>query len=278
MNKKREIRFPPRIIMILIFIGIIFGIYSFIEPSNDRDWSEDQKTISYANISESQIEIFNIRNFSYFNTSVYNQSYYNNTFDLDNLTGVWFVVEPFSGFMGAAHTFLSFEFNNDSYIAISVEIRKEKGESFSAVKGLLRRYEIMYVIGTEEDLIKLRANHRNDTVYLYRTNTTKEKSQKLFLSMLNRANELALQPEFYNTLTNTCTTNIVKHVNSISFKRVPFSIKVLFPANSDKLAYDIGLIETNMTFEQTREFYRINNAADKYENSSEFSKKIRQHG
>ena len=34
--------------------------------------------------------------------------------------------------------------------------------------------------------------------------------------MLNRANKLATDPEFYNTLVNTCTTSIVGHVNEIA--------------------------------------------------------------
>jgi hypothetical protein len=94
--------------------------------------------------------------------------------------------------------------------------------------------------------------------------------------MLNRANKLATEPEFYNTLTSTCTTNIVSHVNEIVPGRIPFSFKVLMPAYSDELAYKIGLIDNSIPFEVLREKYHINERALKYADSSDFSKKIRE--
>jgi len=186
------------------------------------------------------------------------------------------MVEPFSGHgLGAAHTLLSFGFV-DEYVAISVEIRKEKGEKFSPLKGLFRNYELMYVIGDERDLIKLRSNYRRDTVYLYRINTTAERMQFVFLDMLERINEIRYEPEFYNTLTNTCTTNIVRHVNTIVPGRITLSYKVLMPAYSDELAYDLGLIVTNSSFEETREHYKINEEALLYADDPLFSVKIRE--
>jgi hypothetical protein len=184
------------------------------------------------------------------------------------------MVEPF-GKGAAAHTLVSFGFGGNDFVAISVEIRKEKGESFSALKGLLRQYELMYVVGDERDLIKLRSNHRQDTVYLYPIRTTREKMREMFTSMLQRANELRVKPEMYNTLTNTCTTNIVRHVNEISPKRVPFHPAVLLPGHSDRLAFDLGLIDTALPFEATRARHHINERALKYANDAQFSLRIR---
>ncbi|MFA6414647.1 MAG: DUF4105 domain-containing protein [Candidatus Paceibacterota bacterium] len=159
---------------------------------------------------------------------------------------------------------------------ISAEIRKEKGESFSAIKGLLRQYEIIYVIADEHDVIKLRSNYRKDDVFLYPVKTTKENMQKLFISMLTRANKLATEPEFYNTLTNTCTTNIVAHVNEIAPGRIPFSYKVLMPGYSDELARQVGLIDNTLSIEELRAKYRINDKALKYADDPLFSERIRE--
>ena len=111
----------------------------------------------------------------------------------------------------------------------------------------------------------------------YPAKTTKEKAQELFLDMVERANNLSQYPEFYNTITNTCTTNIVAHVNKITPDRVPFfNLRILLPANSDKLAYDLGLIDTDLSFEQTCTRYFINDRAMKYADDPNFSVKIRQ--
>lgn len=260
------------IILILFFVTLNL----ITTPSNDREWNDDQKVLPYSEINENIVKIHNIRNFKYASTTSYEIAYYDKTFDLDKIKNVYYVVEPFSDFGGSAHTFLTFEFEGDNFVAISVEIRKEKGEVFSALKGLLNQYEIMYVIADERDVVKLRSNYRKDKVYVYPAKTTKEKMQSIFADMLERANKLTKEPEFYNTLTNTCTTNIVKHVNRITPEKVPFSYRVLFPGYSDKLAYDLGLINTDLSFEETRSKYLINARAEKYADSVDFSRKIRE--
>ncbi len=265
---------PRRIIIAgAVVVAVVAGA-RFIQPRNDRDWSADQKILPYADIAAPLVTIHNIRNFDYRSADDYTPAYYDKTFDLRKLDSVWFVVEPFGTF-GAAHTFVSFGFGDADYVAISIEIRKEKGESFSPLKGLLRRYEIMYVVGDERDLIRLRTNYRKDPVYLYRVDTTPEKMEEMFLAMLGRANQLRAHPEFYNTLTNTCTTNLVRHVNQIAPDRVPRSLAVLLPSNSDRLAYDIGLLDRTFTFDETRSRAKINEKAERA-SRDEFSFAIRQ--
>ena len=247
------------------------------EPSNNRDWNEDQIVLPYAKVTNEQVTIYNIRNFTYASTTSYTTAYYDQTFDLQKIERVWYVVEPFSGIPGSAHTFLSFEFENDQFVAISVEIRKEKGEAYHPIKGLFNQYELSYVIADERDAIKLRSNYLKDLVYLYPAKATKEKVRQLFLSMIERANSLKDNPEFYNTLTNTCTTNIVRHINTVTAKRVPFfNLRILFPENSDRLAYELGLIDTDLSFEEARKRFSINDRARKYADAPDFSVKIRQ--
>jgi hypothetical protein len=261
---------------VVVVIGLsIFFHNSFTKPSNDRNWTVDQAILPYADINGNLVKISNIRNFTYTSTTSYTPAYYDKTFDLNKIKRAWYVVEPFSGF-GAAHTFLSFEFEGDHFVSISVEIRKEQGETFSATKGLLNQYELMYVIADERDVVKLRSNYRKDLVYVYPMKAEPEKVRSLFLDMITRANKLRTEPEFYNTLTSTCTTNIVKHVNTIAPARVPLSYKVLLPKYSDQLAFDLGLIDTDLPLEKARVKYLINERATKYADAPNFSVKIRQ--
>lgn len=262
---------------VLLLVVAYGALILFVRPSLNREWSPDEAVLAHAEIASSTVTITNIRNINYRTTSDYDLRYYNKTFDLNTLESVWYMVEPFSGYgAGAAHTLLSFGFQGGDYLAISVEIRKEKGESFSALKGLFRQYEIIYVVADEQDVIKLRSNYRKDDVFLYPVKTTKVNMQKLFISMLTRANSLAAEPEFYNTLTNTCTTNIVAHINEIAPGRIPFSYKILMPGYSDELAHQIGLIDSTLSIEELREKYRINDKALKYADDPLFSKKIRE--
>lgn len=266
--------------MSIVFAVILISYFLFsllVRPSLDRDWNRDQEILAKVTFDENLISITNIRNINYRSTTDYDVQYYDKVFDLNELNSVWYMVEPFAGYgAGAAHTLVSFGFENGDYVSVSAEIRKEIGENFSPLKGLFRQYELVYVIADERDVIKLRSNYRKDEVFLYPVVTTKENMQKLFVSMLNRANKLATEPEFYNTLTSTCTTNIVSHANEIVPGRIPFSFKVLMPAYSDELAHKIGLIDNSIPLEDLRKKYNINERALKYAESPDFSKMIRE--
>jgi hypothetical protein len=269
-----------KIIFKSVFIVVIFAVFAYglaailIQPSNDRNWSTDQEILPKIKINRDTVTIEDIRNFTYASTTSYTPAYYSASYQRGTVKRVWFIVEPFKG-LGAAHTFLSFEFDDGRYLPISVEIRKEKGETFNPILGLMRQYELMYVIGDEQDLVKLRTNYRHDDVYMYPMKTTKERANELFEDMLIRAQETQASPEFYNTLTNTCTTNIVDHVNKVYYKRVPFDWSVLFPADADYYAYKLGLIDTNLPIGKIRGAYRINDLAERYANDADFSKRIR---
>ncbi len=274
-------KIKPFLFTCLVIICITYiCVNLFTAPSNNRDWEDDQALLSHATFSGDQVTVHNIRNFEYASTTSYTKGWYDKTFNLEDLHKVWYIVEPFSGIPGSAHTFLSFEFDADGkkdYIAISVEIRKEKGESFHPIKGLFNTYEIMYVAGDESDLIKLRTNYRKDDVYLYPVHGDRQKIQSIFISMLQRMNNLQKQPEFYNTLTNTCTTNIAKHIRDVSPGKIPFfAHEILFPAYSDEFAYTLHMIDTELSFEETRRKYHINEKALNETSSIPFSERIRQ--
>ena len=272
-RRRRLLRITARIFVIAVVSYLVLIV--LVRPSNNRDWTPDtQRTVS-ASFAGNSVQINNVRNARYRSTSDYDVHWEDRTYDLGKLESVWFMVEPFSDWRGPAHTMLSFGFGNGEYIAISVEIRKEKGESFSPVGGLLRQYELIYIVGDEHDLMGLRANYRHDDVYLYRMRATPEQARELFVSMLERANQVAKNPEFYNTLTSTCTTNIVEHINVMVPGRIPFSYKTLLPAYSDELAYDLDLIDTDLPRDKFRAAHQINAMAKLHAEKADFSEAIR---
>ena len=249
--------------------------YASIRPRTDRVWSPDMAVMPAARFSGDSVYVTGIRNTAYETTERYTVAHYDRGYDLGRLESVWYLVEPFSGMKGPAHTLVSFGFGGGEYLAISVELRREPGEHFSPLKGVLKQYELMYVVADERDVIRLRTNYRHDDVYLYPVRATPEQRRRMLVSMLERANALRERPEFYNTLTNTCTTNIVRHVNEIAPRKVPLSYKVLLPGYSDQLAYDIGLLDTDLPFAEARARHHINARALRYAERPDFSDLIR---
>ena len=248
---------------------------SLTTPSNHRDWPPSLATLATAQIEGSEVKIHNIRNCRYLAEDEYVLDHYDKTFDLSKLTSVDFVVVPFKEAPSLAHTMLSFGFEDRDYVVVSVEARLEKGETYSPFLGAAQQYELMYVVGDERDLIQLRTEQRDVDVYVYRAQVQPVQVQALFVDMLERANKLARKPEFYDSFTNNCTTNIVDHVNKLDPNLLRYTYQVLLPGHSDRLAYDLGLLDRSVSFEQLKLRAHVNTRAHAFADRSDFSQQIR---
>ena len=98
------------IILIVLLVIFFVSINIFIKPSNNRDWNNDQKVLPTVTVKGNIAEIKNVRDFRYASTTSYTENFYDKEYDLNKIKRVWYIVEPFSGIPGSAHTFLSFEF------------------------------------------------------------------------------------------------------------------------------------------------------------------------
>lgn len=250
-------------------------LVKWVAPSNHRDWTPDQAVLPLVEFQGNRMTVRNIRNCDYRTADDYDVHHYDKTFDLDRLTSVDFIVVPFNDIPGIAHTMLSFGFEDEDYLGISVEIRKEQGESYSPIKGFMQQYELMYVLADERDLILKQSLHYLCDVYVYRSSATPQQCRELLFDVAARVNKLYDEPEFYHTLTNNCTTNLRNHVNRLAPDRVPYDYRVLLPAHSDRLAFDLGLLERRGSFEETRRDAKVNFQAYLHESSPEFSQHIR---
>jgi hypothetical protein len=255
------------------------SIEKVVAPSHYRDWEPEQAVLPTALFQGNQVTIRNVRNCQYFADDVYLVDYYDKTFDIRDVKSVDFIIAPFAGMPAFAHTFISFEIANSDgksdYLAISVEIRKERNEKYNTLKGSARQYELMYVVADERDVIQQRTNFRNEDVYLYHTVATPASARMLLVDTLQRTNELAVKPEFYDTLTNNCTSNIVRHINRIKPNRIVADVRVLLPGYADELAYDEGLLVRHGTFLETKRAAYINPLAKRYAGREDFSELIR---
>ena len=248
-----------------------------VRPSNDRAWSPDNERLSYAEFRGDSVTVRNVRHARYRTADDYVVRWEDRVYDLRTVRTAWFAVEPFEAeWRGPAHTLVSFGFDDGRYLAASVEIRKERGESYSLLKGVLKHFELVYVLADERDALKLRTNIRRDSVYLYPIRATRPQVRAMLEDVLRRANRLREHPEFYHTVSNNCTSNLVQHVNRVAPRRVPWSPRTLLPGYSDALAHDLGLIDTDLPLDQARERFRINERALRHADDPDFSRLIRE--
>lgn len=243
-------------------------------PSIDRHWHPHQRRLPEVDVRGDFVEIRNLRDFAHRTETDFEVRYLDRVYDLRKLDAADFVVSRFGDIPGLAHTFLTFRFG-DEFVSVSIEARKESSEAYSPVRGVLNQYELIYVIGSERDLIGLRTHVWKEEVLLYPVRATPENLRQLFLDMVQRAGTLSRNPEFYDTLTNSCSSNIVAHVNRIAPGRIGFDLRTVLPGFSDRTAYELGLIDDSQPLEAARERYRIDRAAAGVALDENFSHRIR---
>ena len=260
----------------VFFIALFAGVAAWwvsIMPSHHRPWRPEVAVMPRATIDGDRVRITGVRDFDYRTRDDFTVRYEEREVQLSHLTGLDFFVSYWSE-GPVAHTFVSFTFDNAPPLSISIETRPEVGEGFDPIASLFKQFELIYVVGSERDLVRVRTNYRKETVYLYRLNSPVENVRKLLLVYLERINELADRPEFYHLLTNSCTINIIRYANAAG-RTGQFNIRHLLNGLIDSYLYHSGRVDTTLPFEELRRRSLINEAAEAADAASDFSDRIR---
>ena len=272
-----ELSFVAISITLLIVIFLLRRHFA-MTPSNDRSWVNDNQRLASVEITGDKAHIKYVRDFSWRTTKDYDERWIDMTIDLNKVRKIWFILEYFSPERKEmAHTILSYEFDDGRRLACSIEVRRKEGSRFHPLKGMFRSYELIYVWGTESDIIGVRSRcRRKSKTHLFEGVVLGPGNERRMLeSYLRRTNKLAKDPEWYNTITNTCTTNIVNHVNEVYPGRVPWAIGILMPGLSPKMLLRNNLVKSSGNIDETMESSLIDSISEKWDDSRDFGDWIR---
>jgi len=260
------------IVFAVLFLAVVAWWLS-ISPSHDRPWRPEVAVMPRAIIDGDRVHITGVRNFEYRSRNDFTARYEERDIQLSHLTALDFFVSYWSEGL-VAHTFVSFIFDNAPPLSISIETRPEVGEGFNPIASLFKQFELIYVVGDERDLVRVRTNYRKETVYLYRLDSSLDKERELLMVYLKRINELADRPEFYHLLSNSCTINIIRYLNAAG-RAGRFDIRHLLNGLIDSYLYHSGRVDTTLPFDELRRRSQINEAAQAADDAPDFSERIR---
>jgi hypothetical protein len=260
----------------LAVFGILVLLFLRIPASNDREWQPEVARAPYAEIDGDKITIHNVRNFDYRTETDFDARWETRTYDLSKLDSVDLIAVYWAG-KAIAHVMLSFGFEGKDYLAVSIETRKEKGESYSTLAGFFRQYELYYVAADERDVISVRSTYRQpqEDVYVYRVTGPLENARRIFLDYLRSMNELRERPSYYNTLTTNCTTSILMH-SRMNPESPPLSWKNLLSGYVPDYLYELGRLDTTKPFVELENLSHVNARAHAADKDPAFSRRIRE--
>jgi hypothetical protein len=260
----------------LIALTALIAVWFQIPASNDRDWQPEMARTPSVTIAGDTVTVHNIRNFNYRTETDFDPSWETRTYDLRQLDSADLIAVYWAG-KAIAHIMLSFGFGGKDYLAVSIETRKEKGETYSTLAGFFRQYEIYYVVADERDVVRVRTNYRTppEDVYLYRIHGPVENLRRVFLDYMKSIKELHERPQFYNTLITNCTTSIWLHTR-MNRESPPLSWKILLSGYLPDYLYELGRLDSSMPFADLETRSLVNARAHAADKDPAFSRRIRE--
>ncbi len=247
----------------MLFATCLFGAYLVLvmvfRPSHERNWELGQERLPRFAFQDERLTIENFRNFDWKGEGIANVRYETRVFDLRDIHSVDVFISHFDDFEGLAHIFLSFGFADGRHVVISLETRREVGETFSPLLGILRQFEVIYIVGSEQDIVGLRTDIRDERVYLYRTIASPLQARELLLKIAEDVNGIYEEPRMYNTLTHNCTNALTRRVEDISEVKFPLTWKTLLPGYFDEVLFGMGLVVPVGDFQETKDRSLIDN-------------------
>ncbi|HUH39502.1 MAG TPA: DUF4105 domain-containing protein [Castellaniella sp.] len=256
------------------FAAIILAAWWIsLAPSNQRDWADDVARNLQGSVQGSVVTLHNIRNFDWRSDTDYTIRWQDASYDLDALQSVDMVLSYWMG-PAIAHTLVSFGFADGRYLVFSVEIRKERQESFSVVGGFFKQFERVIIASEERDIVYVRAGPRQEQVFLYPVRMPVPAMHQLFLSYVASANRLAQTPRFYKTLTANCTTLVYDMVRPI-VPGLPMDFRLILSGYLPEYLYRHGGLDTAQPLDVLRAQADITQRAAAAGPVADFSQRIR---
>lgn len=257
-----------------IAFAIVLGWWLTLQPRNDRTWQPDVDRTAWAEIKGDEVILHHVRNCEYRTETDFTPRWETRSVRLSQLRGVDLAI-CYWGSPWMAHPIASFQFADGPPVCFSIETRKEMGESYAALAGIYRQFELIYVVADERDVLRLRTNYREgEEIFLYRTNVTPENARIFFLEYLEMVNRLHERPKWYNAITTNCTTSI--RVQRAPERRAPWDWRLLVNGKADEMLYERGSIATGgLAFPELRVRSRINDVARQHGQAADFSEQVR---
>jgi Domain of unknown function (DUF4105) len=256
-----------------VAFGALLIWWQRIAPSNDRIWADDVAQMTTGAVDGNRVTLRNVRNFDWRSNTDYTQRWETRQYDLDRVNSVDMIMSYWTG-PAIAHMLISFGFDDGEHVVFSVEIRRERTETFSEIGGFFKEFELSVIAADERDMIRVRTNVRGEDTYLYRLRMPVSAMRSLFLGYIEEANTLARVPRFYNTITVNCTTLVYQMLQRI-VGYLPLSYRLIFSGYLPEYVYRVGGLDQRYSLKELRARGWISGRAKEADRSGAFSADIR---
>jgi hypothetical protein len=259
-RRKAAVAFSAAVVLGAALTGAVVAARS---PSLDREWDEDVRVLSgVETLPDGAIRLTSVRDWRYTRESIVSKGYFAERYDPSDVVALWLYEQEIGLGGRIAHTFLVFEFPESygaaRWLGLSVETRRELGETYSLIGGVLKAFEVTHIWATEEDLVTRRVEFLDYPLTRYRVSVPAAYPARIFRQFAEETAALATTPLWYNTLTTNCTSSLVSYVNEVKADAIPWNLSLVFTGRADDYLARLGYLDTASALPITREWLASN--------------------
>jgi len=249
--------------LLLAVGGLTAAVVFRREPSLARIWDEDVRVLTGVEaLPNGAVRLTEVRDWRYSGDAVTSKDYFAGEYDPTDVEGLW-LYEQKLGLGGLiAHTFLVFEFPESygptRWLGLSVETRREAGEKYSLLGGVLRAFEVTHIWANEEDLVTRRVALLDYPLTRYRVTVPNEHLARIFQQFVDETAALATSARWYNTLTTNCTSSLIGYVNEVEPGAIPRHRSFVLTGLADTYLAELGYLDAESAQPITREWLATN--------------------
>ncbi len=190
-----------------------------------------------------------------------NFQYLKTTIDTSKVERAYFVLKPFPPEWIAAHSLLFFTFRKGGLVSengedsaglfLSIEAYQRTNQSYSLSEGLKNTFGSSWILATWDDYTTQSCDVQKERLFLYPLKLTQSQAGALAAESLLQAT-VNRQGEYYNTVTNNCTNNLIVLLNRVlpESKRIDlwwipsmvYNMKATMPISVPKMLMKRGLL------------------------------------
>jgi len=261
------------ILTYLAMLILVMLWWGRLEPTHERDWADDLARITTGVIEGDRVRLKDVRNFHWRTLDDYDVRWETREYDLSQLRSVDLITSQW-GLPGIAHILVSFGFEDGRFIAFTVEIRRTRDQSFSAIGGFFKQFELNVLASDERDAVRLRTNVRGEEGRIYRVRMSDRAMRRLFIAYVEEGNRLAKDPRHYHTITANCTIIVYNMMDEI-IKGLPLDARLFLSSHLPSYVKQHGGL-VDRPLGELQELGRFTERARDADQAEDFSWQIRQ--
>ncbi len=199
---------------------------NFYDPSNEVQLPKYLPKRKQPVLISSNGSIFQIQNIRWHSQPPSENSFdwRDVSIDVSKIKNIYFVKKPFPPESIAAHSLMLFTFekggvidsngNETDSIVLSIEAFLREGQEYSLMEGMKDKFNIVWILATWKDYSERMVYFDKDSkkLVLYPVKLANEAKKELLSYSLSQS-AVNREGEYYNTITNNCTNNLVILIN-----------------------------------------------------------------